>query len=364
MTGHLAPELPDVFQWGGPRAASADDWRRLRQAWQNLILDIQYGQLPPAPGFTLGEELHSHTVERLAGARHAQYRLVTGPERRFEFLLDLLSPPGAGAFPAVLTGDACWRYVTDDIALDVVRRGYHLAQFNRVEIAPDVPGDQRASGLYRVYPEGNYGALAAWAWGYHRCVDFLATLPSVDAARIAVVGHSRGGKAALLAGATDERIALTAPNDSGCGGAGCYRLQGPDSETLADIVTRFPYWFGPRLKDYAGREDELPFDQHCLKALVAPRALLSTEALGDLWANPSGTWQTHRAAREVYRFLGAPDRIGFWFRDGGHNHGREDWAALLDFADWQLLGKPPARQFDADPFTGLPHAHRWAPPRG
>jgi hypothetical protein len=362
MTDHPDTPLPDVFKLGGPRAVSVEDWRRLRQAWQDVILDIQYGRLPPAPGFTRGVELHSHPVERLGGARHTQYRLITGPDRRFEFLLDLLSPPGPGPFPAVISGDACWRYVADDIALDVIGRGCHLAQFNRVEIVPDTPGDQRAAGLYLVHPEGDYGALAAWAWGYHRCVDFLATLPFVDAARIAVVGHSRGGKAALLAGATDERIALTAPNNSGCGGAGCYRRQGPDSETLSDIVSRFPYWFSPRFKERAGREAELPFDQHCLKALVAPRALLSTEALGDLWANPSGTWQTHRAAREVYRFLGTPDRIGFWFRAGGHSHGREDWAALLDFADWQWAGKPPARRFDADPFPGLPPAHRWSAP--
>src|SRR5437763_10803261 len=109
--------------------------------------------------------------------------------------------------------------------------------------------------------------MAAWAWGYHRAVDFLVTLRSVDKDRIAVTGHSRGGKAALLAGAIDARVALTAPNCSGCGGAGCFRFRGPQSERLADILQSFPGWFTPRLRDFIGREDQLPFDQHELKAL-------------------------------------------------------------------------------------------------
>src|SRR5262249_28075764 len=160
-------------------------------------------------------------------------------------------------------------------------------------------------------------------------------------------GHSRGGKATLLAGATDTRIALTAPNNSGCGGAGCYRFQGEKSEDIAAILKNFPFWFQPHFAEFIGHEDRLPFDQHTLKALVAPRALLSTEALGDLWANPSGTQQTYLAAREVFAFLGASEHIGIVFRPGGHEHNAEDWTTLLDFADRQLLGKSSTRLFDA-----------------
>jgi hypothetical protein len=296
----------------------------------------------------------------LRDARHTQFRLHTGPERPFHFLLHLLIPQGDGPFPVSLNGDACWRDSADPIVCEVIGRGCVLAQFNRVEIVPDNLCSERSTGLYRVYPEGNYGALSAWAWGYHRCVDFLHTLPFVDAQRIAVTGHSRGGKTVLLAGATDERIALTAPNNSGCGGAGCFRWQGPQSETLADILRVFPYWFSPRLKEFIGKEAILPFDQHSLKALVAPRALLSTEALGDLWANPEGTWQTHLAAREVYRFLGAEDRIGIWYRVGGHDHGEVDWKALLDFADWQWRGKTTTTRFDRCPFDNLPRPFSWS----
>ncbi len=347
-------DLPDVLRDAdGRRITNAEEWRRQRQRLLSLI-EIEYGALPPIPPTTTGVELHSHLIERLGNARHTQYQLATGPNENFTFLLDVLAPASegasSGAHPVVLTGDACWGFVTDDIAVEVLRRGYALAQFIRTEIAPDVyhTHAERNAGLCRVYPGGDYGALAAWAWGYHRCIDFLTTLPFVDAARIAVTGHSRGGKAALLAGAADERIALTAPNNSGCGGAGCFRIQGPGSETLKDIVTRFPHWFSPRFQAWIDKERALPFDQHFVKALVAPRALLSTEALGDLWANPSGTFQTHLAAREVYRLLGHEERIGIWYRAGGHAQGLDDWRALLDFADWQLLGKAPARTFAPD----------------
>src|SRR5206468_526116 len=120
--------------------------------------------------------------------------------------------------------------------------------------------------------------------------------------------------------ALDPRIALTAPNCSGCGGAGCFRVQGPSCEKLENIVQSFPFWFTPTFKDFIGKEDQLPFDQHFLKAMCAPRALLSTEGFDDLHANPTGTFESYRAARVVYQFLGQPERIGVRFRPGGHEH--------------------------------------------
>jgi hypothetical protein len=357
------PELPDLFRFGaGGRAATGPDWRRCRTELLDLVMDVEYGRLPPTPEGVRGEELIRHRIAGLEDASHVQYRLLCGPEPRFRFMLDLLIPAGEGPFPVMLTGDACWRPAADEIAREGIRRRFVLAEFNRVEIAPDNRLHGRDAGLYRAWPDGRFGALTAWAWGYHRCVDFLSTLPGVDAAAIAAVGHSRGGKAALLAGATDERIALTGPNNSGCGGAGCFRRQGPKSETLADILRTFPFWFHPDLGACVGREDRLPFDQHAVKALVAPRALLTTEALGDLWANPTGTMQTHRAAREVYRFLGAEDRLGIRFREGPHRHGLPDWSAQLDFAEWVFRDRRPGRRFDEDPFPDLPPAHAWSAP--
>ena len=356
-------ELPDLFRFvDGRPVRTLLDWRQRRAELAAAIVEIEYGGLPPTPSGVTGEPLHTHKVARFMDARYTQYRLVNNDHPSFYFRLDVLVPVGDGPFPVVLTGDGCFRYVTDELTLEIVRRGYILAQFSRVDIVPDIYNSDRTTGLYLAYPEGTFGALAAWAWGYHRCVDFLLTLNQVDPQAIAVVGHSRGGKTALLAGATDERIALTAPNGSGAGGAGCYRWQGPESETLADNVRAIPYWYGPRVREYVGRESELPFDQHYLKALVSPRPLLSTDGLGDLWANPSGTWQTYLAAREAYRFLGAKERIGIWFREGGHNHGAPDWQVFLDFMAWQLRGQQPTYDFCPNPFPQMPRAFSWSPP--
>jgi len=365
MTEPKTTELPDPFRFENGRSLrTPDDWPKRRRELFDLVVGIEYGGLPPCPSGVTGEVLHTHKVRRFDDAGYTQYRLVNNDDPSFHFRLDVLVPHGQGPFPVVLTGDGCYRYVTDDITLDILRRGFIVAQFSRTAIVPDLYNSERTTGLYRVYPGLEFGALAAWAWGYHRCVDFLLTLDVVRRDGIAVVGHSRGGKTALLAGATDERIALTAPNGSGSGGAGCYRWQGPKSETLADTKRAIPYWFGPRLWDFVGREHGLPFDQHSLKALVAPRALLSTEGLGDLWSNPSGTWQSHLAAREVYRFLGAEDRIGIWFREGGHDHGQADWNAFLGFMEWQLRGKKPGCRFDRNPFPDLSPAFSWSAPGG
>jgi hypothetical protein len=343
----------------GSVVRSPREWGARRQEILDLVVATEYGGLPPVPERTVGEELHRHEVERFDKARHLQFRLRTGPGLTVSFILDLLVPQRTPPFGVTLVGDGCWLGPRDEIALAVVRRGYVLAWFNRVELAQDDYRMDRSSGVYAAHPGMGFGAIAAWAWGFHRCVDFLCTCGFVDPLRIAVTGHSRGGKAALLAGATDDRIGLTAPNGSGCGGAGSFLRLGPGSETLADILGAVPYWFAPDLKEYVGNEASLGFDQHFLKALVAPRPLLSTEALGDHWANPSGTWQTHDAAREVYRFLGAADRIGIHYRQGGHDHALDDWIALLDFADWHFEGARPARRFDASPFPDLPRAITW-----
>jgi hypothetical protein len=352
---------PFIF-YDGSTLGSAQEWARRRREIHDLILPLEYGDIPPAAGPVSSEELYRHEAAKLDGASHRQYRLRSGPRGEAQFILEVFAPAVGGRLPVILDGDGCWRLLTDQIILEVVRRGYLLAQFNRVELAVDADPSSRRSGLYALFPDREFGALAAWAWGFHRCVDVLSAMPFVDARRIIVTGHSRGGKAALLAGATDGRIALTAPNGSGCGGAGSFLWLGEKCENLADILGAFPHWFSPRLREYLGSEHSLPFDQHYLKALVAPRALLATEALGDLWANPSGTWLTHEAAREVYRLLSVDEQIGIAYRDGGHDHTLEDWSALLDFADWRLRGIAPRRSFHRNPFPRTPRAFSWTAP--
>lgn len=351
MVFSCGADWPDpLLNRGGQRIHEPGQWAARRQEIIDLMLPLAYGALPPRPASTKLVSLHGALLRRFAGARLLTCRVE--PAALTPFVLRLFVPDGSGPFPVIVSGDGCWHYADDAALGAMLSRGYVFAEFNRVEVAPD-PGVP-PGGLAVPQAQAQHRTLATWAWAYHRVVDVLRTLDWIDSAAIAVVGHSRGGKAALLAGATDGRIALTSANNSGAGGAGSWRHQGPGAETLADLLRVFGHWFDPGLQAYVGREQDLPFDQHFLKALVAPRALLTTEALDDHWANPQGSWQSHRAARCVFDLLDARGRMAIVFRAGGHDHTLADWRCLLDFADTCLRGMSNHRPVEADPFPGLP----------
>jgi hypothetical protein len=356
-------EMPNPFVMrDNTPVKTREDWAKRREELRAMILYYEFGQMPPSPGNVTGAEQSSTVLEALnATERHIVLTIGCGNDKKLEYNLYLTVPRGKeGPLPVIVKGDLCWGRVAEPIRAEVARRGYILAEFDRTQIAPDRKG--RDAGVFPFYPDYDSSVEAAWAWGFHRTIDYLLTLKNVDAKRIIATGHSRGGKAALLAGALDERIALTCPNGSGAGGAGSYRVLGPKCEDLDAIVKQFPFWFNQRFQGFVGKVDRLPFDHHELRALVAPRAQLSTEALGDIWANPSGTQACYLGAKEVYKFLGAGQKIGISFRQGKHEHNAEDFAALLDFADQQLSGKTVARKFEQLAFPDAPRGFSWTAP--
>jgi hypothetical protein len=354
-------ELPDPFKMAnGQRIKNRDEWPRRRAEILKQALEFEYGRIPSERTEVKATEGDA-SKETTSGASVHQIMLTMGPQGKVSTHLILTTPAGNGPFPTIIKGDLCWGRVKPEIVSAVIGRGYALAEFDRTEIAADK--NDRGTGVFPLYPDYDWGVLAAWAWGYGRVVDYLETRPEIDKAKLIATGHSRGGKATLLAGALDERIALTAPNGSGCGGAGLFRVQWPSSENLNNIVKAFPYWFSPQFDEFIGHENQLPFDQHEVRALIAPRALFTTDSLDDFWANPLGTQVSYLASREVFAFLGAGEKIGLHYRHGPHDQNAEDFSALLDFADWQLLGKPPGRKFDALPFPSYPAAYKWAAPK-
>jgi hypothetical protein len=183
-------------------------------------------------------------------------------------------------------------------------------------------------------------------------VDYLESDPDVDPRHIAALGHSRNGKTALLAAAFDDRIALVVVHQAGCGGSAPSR--GKTGEQLRDINRVFPHWFNAEFKQFNDCPERLPFDQNCLVALCAPRAVLFSNGQADQWANPAGQFDVLQAAAPVYRLLGvdglavqpmpapgqlAGDRLGYYIRAGGHSMTPADWKMFMDFADRQW-GKP------------------------
>jgi hypothetical protein len=224
----------------------------------------------------------------------------------------------------------------------ILRRGHAIATWYDGDFCRDDPALCRP-----VLDAGFGGAIAAWAWGFSRILDALADLDAVDMGRAAIVGHSRHGKAALWAAANDPRIALAIANNSGAGGARLFRHK--TGETIADLFERFPHWFAPPLRGFAGREDELPFDQHRLIGLAAPRRVYVASAAEDTWAGPRGELEAARMAAADYAPFGLAvpqpdvepeidgptlgDGVAYHLRAGGHGVTAHDWARWLDYAD-------------------------------
>lgn len=333
--------LPDLrtFRDGRP-VMTPEHWQRRREELKALSLHYGYGQLPPTPTAMVVTELKEKKAFEGLGTMRT-FTLAPSNAPDFKIRCGLWLPARfREPHPVVIAIDPVWHDHVHPTARLLLERGYAFAGFIYFDVDDDK--GNRSGGVYDAYPEFDGGTLAAWAWATSRLVDYLASLPEINAEKIGVTGHSRTGKAALLAGALDVRLTLVAPHSSGTGGVGAFRIDEKGAETL-ELITqpvRFHYWFHPRLRAFAGQEERLPFDVHFLKALVAPRPFLSLEGADYRWGNIPGTDATHAAAKEVFEWMGVGERCELWYRPGGHDTIPEDWEKLLDFADTHW-GRPP-----------------------
>jgi hypothetical protein len=250
-----------------------------------------------------------------------------------------------GVLGAVATY-AFGRYICTPPIEAILDAGFAIAVVAPSEIIPDRSNEglaelRRLSAGY-ADDETRWGAIAAWAWVFSRMVDALQADPRFDRRAMIAWGHSRYGKSALLAAAADPRIAAVVAHQSGTGGASLNREKA--GESIAAITNAYPHWFARIYARYAGRESELPVDQHLLLALIAPRPVLLGNARRDVWSDPNGAFRAAMGATPVYRLyngtgLGArslgefrpSDDIAFWMRPGTHGVVKEDWPAFLEF---------------------------------
>lgn len=235
----------------------------------------------------------------------------------------------------------------------VIDSGYAIASFHNADIAPDRKETYQNGILKQLFPEelekdNGIKAIGSWAWAASRVMDYLVTDKAIDAKRVAIVGHSRGGKTALWTGAQDQRFAMVFSSCSGSTGAALARRQ--YGETVSLINKQFGHWFNNNYKKFSNHVDSLPVDQHMLIGLIAPRPVYTTNATQDRWADPYGSFLSLVNAKPIYELyhqkvtlpnnMPQPNSpiinsaIGYHFREGAHDLNVYDWTNFIKFANF------------------------------
>ncbi len=365
---HLsAIELPNVL--GTPPSQTKEEWVKTgRPQTLELFRKHIFGRAPIGKPDTLAFKVIEEDPTAMGGA--ATLKIIeisySGPGGASQFKLITFTPNKATKpVPGYLL--ICNRGIEnidptrkekDDFwpAETIVARGYMASAFLNAELSIDknLNFNNGAHKVFDQYPKERPGdawaTIAAWAWGASRALDYFETDPSIDASKIGVLGHSRGGKTSLWAGANDQRFALTISNNSGCTGAALARRK--KGELVGRINTSFPHWFCGNYKKFNNREETLPVDQHQLIALMAPRPVYVASASKDAWADPEGEFLAAAHAEPVYRLFGlkglntmtmpAPDQpiqtghVGYHLRTGKHDLTDYDWEQYLNFGDLHL----------------------------
>ncbi|GAA4307061.1 hypothetical protein [Compostibacter hankyongensis] len=375
----------------GSAVSGRQQWERRRKEIYDLFEREVYGAVPAWRGKITATEI-SHRQDALGGLalrREIRLRMQNGDKSRDVFLL-LYLPRSRKAAPVFLGYNFSGNHtvtaekdvhispswvannkelgITDNRATeasrgsrasawplqDILSRGYGVATLYYGDVDPDFD-DGFKNGVHALFDQprdsASWGSIATWAWGLSRVMDYLEKDPAVNAKEVFVIGHSRLGKTALWAGASDRRFAMVISNESGCGGAAISRRK--FGETVSRINTSFPHWFCDNFKKYNDKEETLPVDQHELIALIAPRPVYVASASEDLWSDPRGEFLGAKNAEPAYRLFGlrglktdempAPehpvgDFIGYHLRTGKHDITRYDWTQYLNFADRHFPG--------------------------
>jgi dienelactone hydrolase len=366
-TGELPPDFdrlptnafpPDLLTFDdGKPVANAGQWAARREEIKAALKQYMFGNWPPPPE-KIAIKYQRSPVEETDAYVRQNVQLLFAPsteavdfaERTFSYSaesrpenrrdranhmlailnVDLFIPKGEGPFPAIV--EIGPSMIERD--LPRVERGYMVARFSRLD----------ADYIAAVYTDYECNQLEWWAYAAGRCVDLLYSRDDVDTSKIALSGHSRGGKTAMIAALMDDRINALINSHPGTA-AGSYNLwryagEKYGGETLENSTRRFQYWNHPRTRFFIGRENKMPFDSHFLVALFAPRpALLGTgerDHVGQAW----GDQQCYLAVKEVYKLLGRPDQLGFYAVPGAHTVTPEMTDDHLDWLDMQFGRKP------------------------
>ena len=344
--------LPDLLTMeDGTKVTEITQWEKRRVEIREILDNFYAGIVPPLRAKTKGKVLVTDE-EAFAGKavyHHLDIELDT-VGGSFQFCAHMALPKHVSKPPVFLYISFEPELVTEFSPVEeIIDAGYGFVSFYYQDVAPDT--DSRflngVAKLYNRNPFDSWGTISMWAWAASRVMDYLQTLDFIDTERIAVVGHSRLGKTALWAGACDQRFSMVISNDSGGGGAALFR--GKVGEKLQNFNHgASKYWFCGNFLDFAENEEHMPFDQHFLLSLVAPRNLYVCSAALDEWADPVSEFLGAAAASEAYEVFGmkglvTPDQfpkaptslhegqIGYHIRKGTHYLSRYDWNQFIEY---------------------------------
>lgn len=308
-------KLPDPFVFmNGSRMKKKKEWNCRRAEIASLAQEFVYGYKP---------ETNFATTNGL----FAEDKITVNVDdngKTIAFTCSITYPTtGSQPYPAMIGMGG-----SNLNNAELLKMGVAIITFPNNKVAEQMNGSSRGKGLfYEMYgSDHSASAIMAWAWGVSRLIDALEKTPAarIDPTRLGITGCSRNGKGALAAGAFEERIKLTVPQEPGAGGAASWRVSdaqkaaGKNVQTLSQIVGE-NVWFRSEFGQFGRASDKLPLDQHMIAALCAPRALLFLENTSMEWLSPTSAWITANAAHKVWEALEIPDKMGF-SQIGGHNH--------------------------------------------
>ena len=339
-----------------------ESWKARREEIRALLEENMYGRMPREKALVEMknlEEADGYAGKALVGKGTLTCRFG---DTEFQIPVSFAFPKKCCPAPVFVVIN--FRAEVPDTYLpaeEVLDGGFGFLRIYYKDIVNDNYGGDFSDGLGRAYyggrtPRGNeWGKIGMWAYAMQRALDYLETRPEADSRHLMAIGHSRLGKTALWAGATDERIYATFVNDSGAGGAAIMRAK--QGEHVEHFVKSGMWdWFCGNYRAYAGREDEMPFDAHFALSLIAPRLVCVGSAEEDLWADPESECLACRAASGAWTLLGReglvmPERgaeageafldgcVGYQKRSGTHFLSRADWLMYMEFARRHILSE-------------------------
>ena len=341
-------KAPDFYIFNSKPITTREEWEGAAGYFLDLFLKEEYGYLPPKITYTVKTE--ENPVNFAGKAKwESVYFNFENEGKSHTVKTELVLPLSKEKAPVFIlinfSGNVPDKYLPTE---EIIDGGFGVFSFYYENVTKD--NNDFADGLCGLFSKGErgentFGKISLWSYMASICADYLETRDDVDIKNLAIIGHSRLGKTALLTSAIDNRFVLTCSNNSGCCGAALTRGKTEGQENLEAITRVFPQWFAKGFLKYVGNEERLEFDQHLLLGLIAPRELMIGLAKEDYWADNIGQLSACALASYPYELYGrngliidgeigdeyefTKGTVSVYQRRGSHFLSRYDWQKYM-----------------------------------